>query len=495
MAMNGVVRRLALPGALAVGLGVAATAAEIVRDPLPDLRAQAVLPPGVQPAGAEQLSTAFRAASRGALPAVVYVEVESVSRGGGVPEQFRGTPMEGFFGPRSAPAPQKGSGSGFIISEDGYILTNNHVVDGASRVTVRLADRRELSARVVGRDPNTDVAVIKVEAQDLPVARLGDSDLLQTGDWVLALGYPLSLGQTTTAGIVSAKGRSIGIMQQNEGATAPLEHFIQTDAAINPGNSGGPLVDLQGRVIGINSAIASPTGFYSGYGFAVPINLARRVADDLIRYGVVHRPVLGVQIRSASPADAEVFRLPAPSGAVVVSEPTGPAQAAGIEMGDVIVAVEGQAVTNDADLMELLARKQPGERATVELVRYGARKRVEVKLGKMDIKPLESGAPAAPARDPVARLGFNAVDVDPAFAARHRLPFQEGVVVTEVDRGGPAAGVLMGGVRVERLNGREVRSVADVRAEAARLKPGQVVSVVARAQDGRRMILNYKLRG
>jgi serine protease Do len=493
--MNEVVRKLAVPGALALGLGAVATGVEILRDPLPDLSAQAVLQPGRPPAGPESLSTAFRAASRVALPAVVHVEVESAPRAAHPAGQFRGTPFEGFFGPQAAPAPQKGSGSGFIISPDGYILTNNHVVDGAARVTVRLADRRELSARLVGRDPNTDVAVIKVEAKDLPVSRLGDSDALQTGDWVLALGYPLSLGQTTTAGIVSAKGRSIGIMQQNEGATAPLEHFIQTDAAINPGNSGGPLVDLQGRVVGINSAIASPTGFYSGYGFAVPINLVRRVADDLIRYGVVHRPLLGVQIRGATPADAEVFRLSAPSGAVVATEPTGPAKAAGIEMGDVIVAVDGQAVGDDGDLMELLARKQPGERATLDLVRYGARKRVEVKLGKMELKPLENDAPARPVRDPVARLGFNAVDVDPALAARHRLPFREGVMVMEVDRSGPAAGALAGGLRIERLNGREVRSVADIRAEAARLRPGQVVSVVARTPDDRQTIINYRLRG
>ena len=494
--MNKALRRLAVPGALVLGMGVAATAIEAIRDPLADLQAQAPQAPSVRFAGPESLSTAFRAASRVALPSVVHIKAEAAQRTAAqVPEHLRGTPFEGMFGaPRSA-QPSQQQGSGFILTSDGYVLTNNHVVDGASRVTVTLADKRELSARVVGRDPNTDVAVLKVEGSGLPAATLGDSDVLDTGDWVLALGYPLSLGQTTTAGIVSAKGRSIGIMSQNEGATAPLEHFIQTDAAINPGNSGGPLVDLQGRVVGVNSAIASPTGYYSGYGFAVPIKLAKRVADDLIRYGVVHRPMLGVSIRAATPADAEVFRLPSPSGAVVFSEPSGPALEAGIRMGDVIVAVDGQPVGDDGDLRELLARKQPGERATIDLVRYGKRERVAVKLGKLDVKRAESAAPAQAERDPVARLGFNAVEVTPALAAQYRLPFTQGVMVVEVNRAGPAAGQLAPPMRIERLNGREVRSVDDVRAEAARLRPGQVVSIVARMPEGQQSIVNYRLPG
>src|SRR5690606_17251135 len=169
-------------------------------------------------------------------------------------------------------------GSGFIFREDGYILTNNHVVANAERVSVVLQDRREFVAEIVGRDPNTDVAVLKIDAKGLPVVPLGRSDHVAVGDWVVALGYPLRLGATATAGIVSATGRQIGIIDRSDGASAPLEHFIQTDAAINPGNSGGPLVDLEGRAIGMNTAIASPTGYYSGYGFAVPIDLVRRVA-------------------------------------------------------------------------------------------------------------------------------------------------------------------------------------------------------------------------
>ncbi|MBW3573110.1 MAG: trypsin-like peptidase domain-containing protein, partial [Gemmatimonadetes bacterium] len=285
--MNGTLRKLALPGVLVAGTAAGMTLADVARDPLPDLRAQSAAPAAAV-ASANNLSGAFRAASSAAMPGVVHVRVTQAARSvsAQVPPHLRGTPWEDMFRGQGGGAPRAGSGSGFIMTPDGYILTNNHVVEGADRVNVILADKREFEARVVGRDPNTDIAVVKVDARNLPTVRLGDADALEVGDWVLALGYPLDLGQTTTAGIVSAKGRSIGIMGRS-GAEAPLEHFIQTDAAINPGNSGGPLVDLQGRVIGINSAIASPTGFYSGYGFAVPINLARRVAEDLMRDGRV----------------------------------------------------------------------------------------------------------------------------------------------------------------------------------------------------------------
>ncbi|HYH80577.1 MAG TPA: trypsin-like peptidase domain-containing protein, partial [Longimicrobium sp.] len=310
--MNTKIRKLIVPGVLAAGLGAGATLADVMQDPIPDARAQLTASrpaAAVSPGSAASLSTAFRAASQSALTAVVQVRVESAARtvSQQVPPEFRGTPFEEMFGGgRMRVPPQQGSGSGFIISADGYVVTNNHVVDQASRVKVVLSDKREYDARVVGRDPDTDVAVLKIDGRGLPVARMGDSDQLETGDWVLALGYPLQLGQTTTAGIVSAKGRSIGIMERGNPNGNPLEHYIQTDAAINPGNSGGPLVDLEGRVVGVNSAIASPTGYYSGYGFAVPINLARRVADDLVKFGVVHRPMMGVQIRDVTTADAEV---------------------------------------------------------------------------------------------------------------------------------------------------------------------------------------------
>ncbi len=490
--MNRTVRRLAVPGVLVLGLGTAATAVEVVRQSIGPAEAQDRPPVAAAAAGPESLASAFRTASRAAFPSVVHVRVEQAARAVG---DGYANPLEEMMGRgQMRRAPQRGSGSGFIISNDGYILTNNHVVEGATRVTVTLTDKREYTARVVGRDPNTDVAVLKIDAANLPAARIGESDALQTGDWVLALGYPLSLGETTTAGIVSAKGKSIGIMGQNEGANAPLEHFIQTDAVINPGNSGGPLIDLQGRVIGINSAIASPTGYYNGYGFAVPISLAKRVADDLIRFGSVHRPMIGVQIRDVTPADVEVFRLADAHGTVVSSEPSGPAAEAGIVMGDVITGIDGSRVMDTGELMERIARAQPGDRVTLDLVRYGDRKRVTVKLGTFASQPVAAAAAHRPAEGTVARLGFQAQQLDADVARQVRLPFTEGVIVTAVDPMGPAATSIPRGLKIERINGQQVRTLGDLRAATARLRPGQVVSIIGRGADGKQMIANYRVQ-
>ncbi|HEX8391064.1 MAG TPA: trypsin-like peptidase domain-containing protein [Longimicrobium sp.] len=499
--MNGTVRKLAMPAVLVAGTAAAMTTADIVRDPLPSLDAQAsraaVAPPAAV-ATAEGLSGVFRAASRTALPAVVHVRVSSAGRSVSmnIPPEMRGTPFEDMFrGQRMGP--QASSGSGFILSADGYILTNNHVVANADRVTVILGDKREFDARVVGRDPNTDVAVVKIDARNLPVARMGDAERLEVGDWVLALGYPLDLGQTTTAGIVSAKGRSLGIMGRN-GAEAPLEHFIQTDAAINPGNSGGPLVDLQGNVIGINSAIASPTGYYSGYGFAVPINLARRVADDLIKDGRVHRPMIGVEIRDASPADAEVFGLPSPDGAVVSTEPRGAAREAGLRMGDVIVGVDGVAIRDAGGLMEAVMRRRPGDRVTLDVIRYGDRRRAEVRLQEYQAERTAAAEAddddARDVSDAGSKLGFRAVPVTPDIAQELRLPRAEGVVVAEVDPSGAAAGVLSRGMVIRRVNGREIADAAALRTAASAVRPGQVVSMQVRFPDGRESIVNFRAR-
>ena len=501
--MNTNLRKLVLPGVLAAGLGAGATLADVMKDPIPDAGAQVPrtgAAPVVQPdPSAAGLSTAFRAASHAALGAVVQVRVETAARtvSQQIPPEFRGTPFEDMFGGgRTRMPPQQGSGSGFILSADGYVLTNNHVVDDASRVKVVLSDKREYDARVVGRDPNTDVAVIKIEARGLPVARLGDSDQLETGDWVLALGYPLQLGQTTTAGIVSAKGRSIGIMDRTNGADNPLEHYIQTDAAINPGNSGGPLVDLQGRVVGVNSAIASPTGYYSGYGFAVPINLARRVADDLVKYGVVHRPKMGVEIRDVTTADAEVFRLPSPDGAVVASDPQEAARAAGLQMGDVIVGIDGRPVQTRGDVMETVMRKAPGETVKVDYIRYGDRRQATLRLGEMAREAArrdDDGADAASA-DATDRVGFRAQQMTPQIAAQLKARSADGVVVSAVDPQGPAAGQLFPGLVIDRFNGRQVATEADLRAAVSAVRPGQVVSITARRPDGTQTIVNFRAR-
>ncbi len=501
--MNRIVRTLAIPTALVVGIGVTATAMQSVQEPVALLDAQALVEPDLA-GGAESLATSFRTASRTALAGVVHVQVESLPRqvsqqGGGNP--FEGTPFEDFFGddfsrgtPRQ-PAPRNGSGSGFIISPDGYLITNNHVVENATRVTVTMTDRRQFEATVVGRDPNTDVAVLKIDGNDLPTVEIGDSDALQVGDWVLALGYPLSLGETVTAGIVSAKGKNIGIMQQNEEAAAPLEHFIQTDAAINPGNSGGPLVNLRGEVIGINSAIASPTGTYSGYGFAVPIRLAKRVADDLIAYGVVHRPRLAVQITNVSPADIEVFGLPSPDGAVVTTIQDGPAKEAGIRAGDVIVGVDGQRIRDTGDLMERVALRNPGERITLEVIRYGKRETVPVTLGAFEnTVPEPPRAATEPERDAAAQLGFSAAELTPNLARQMQLrDTGGGVVITGVERGGPAPQQLIR-LRIESINGRSIGSVDDIREAARGLQTGATVSIRGVNPAGEETVINYRLR-
>jgi serine protease Do len=433
------------------------------------------------------LSSAFRAAAQRAMPAVVYVQVERWGQA---------NPTRGY---RNSPNPplRQGSGSGFIFRSDGYILTNNHVIDGAERVTVVLQDRREFEAEVVGRDPDTDVAVIRIRAQDLPVVPIGSSDAIQVGDWVVALGYPLSLGSTATAGIVSAKGRSLDILRHNSEAQAPLEQFIQTDAAINPGNSGGPLIDLKGEAVGISSAIASPTGFFSGYGFAVPIGIARRVAEDLIRYGEPHRPRLGVQVQDVDAVDVEVYRLPAIAGAEITQVTPGlPAERAGMKLGDVVVGIEGTAIASGGDLTERLAQFQPGQRVRLDVVRYGERMDINVELGAFEPSARTANVARPQVRTGAARLGFAAAQVTPELARVHSLPEGAGVMVSNVDAAsGAVAAGLRPGMVIDNVNGRAIRNLDDLEAAVRDLRPGAAVSVIARQSDDIPTIINFRVRG
>lgn len=452
----------------------------------------------------ENLSGVFRAAARQSLPGVVYVAVEQ-----------RATAQNARFRGQQPDRNRNGSGSGFVLRPDGYILTNNHVIDGAERITVVLQDRREFAAEVVGRDPNTDIAVIRIDATGLPALALGDSDGIDVGDWVVALGYPLSLGSTATAGIVSAKGRTLNILRQNDEVTFPLESFIQTDAAINPGNSGGPLVDLQGRVVGMNSAIASPTGFFNGYGFAVPINLVQRVADDLIRYGEPHRPRLGVGVADIEPVDAEVYKLPAVAGAEITQITPGfPAERAGVAIGDVVVAIEGKAVGSSGDLMEQLALFEPGRRIRLDVIRYGARRTIDVELAEFEPAARAASNPRPEPRTGMERLGFAVSELtaeltaapafaDPTVAAflQHHLSAGSRILVTQVDpSGGAARALLRPGAIIERVNGQSVRDVRDLERLVSGLKPGAAVSMVTRVPDpsaagGVQTIVNFRVRG
>jgi len=285
-------------------------------------------------------------------------------------------------------------GSGFLASSDGYILTNNHLVAGADRVTVRLYDKREFTAEVVGTDPNTDVAVIRIDARNLPTVRFGNSDSTRVGEWALAIGNPLgeAFTFTVTAGIISAKGRVLAGLAQTPNA---IQDFIQTDAATNPGNSGGPLVNTRGQVIGINSAIASGTGFYIGYGFAIPINLVRAVMGQLVRTGRVERAVMGLSVRDATEQDAGVVGLQQITGVVVngYTSDDSPAKQAGIRPGDVIVSLRGEPVGSTAQLQERVGFKKSGDAVEVTLVRPGGEKRtVLVQLARA---PSDAGSGAA----------------------------------------------------------------------------------------------------
>ena len=312
------------------------------------------------------LNNAFVEVAEKVTPSIVQIRV--VSRvNNDFSDRFR------FFFPfrEDIPRERQSGGSGVIISADGYILTNNHVVDNASQVEVALLDRRKFSATVVGTDPLTDLAVIKIDAEDLPASYLGDSDNLRVGQWVMAIGNPLALTSTVTAGIVSAKGRSLELISDRAG----VEYFIQTDAAINPGNSGGALVDLTGSVIGINTAIATDgiTSSYIGYGFAIPINIAKTVAEDLIAYGKVSRGYIGVTISEVDAATAKAVGLDKPRGVIIQSIlEDGAAANEDIKEGDIILAIDDKEVNQPNELQSYVARNRAGNSVTLKIFREGS---------------------------------------------------------------------------------------------------------------------------
>jgi serine protease Do len=352
---------------------------------------------------------------------------------------------------------QQGIGSGVIATADGYVLTNNHVVEHASDVKVALQDGREFSAKVVGKDPKTDLAVLKLDAKSLPAIEMTDSDQAEVGDTVLAIGNPFGIGQTVTTGIVSATGRSaIGL---------DYEDFIQTDAAINPGNSGGALVDAEGRLIGINTAILSRSGGNQGIGFAIPTNLVRDVMDSLIADGKVTRGQLGVMIQDVTPAIARKFNTEGQTGALVGDvTPDGPAEKAGVTSGDVIVEFAGKAVKNSRNLKLQVARVKPGENVTVKVLRDGKEKSLTVKIGEQpDARRLAQADREENAKDEGTLNGVAVDELDRRARTEYDIPSSvRGAVVTEVSPNSAAAdaGLQAGDVILE-INREPVKSVED----------------------------------
>jgi len=379
---------------------------------------------------------------------------------GGLPNLDPSHPFYEFFrqfqdprAERGREAPVFGAGSGFIVSPDGVILTNAHVVQGADEVTVKLQDRREFRAKVLGSDPRTDVAVLKIDAKGLPVAPIGKSQSLLVGEWVLAIGSPFGLESTVTAGVVSATGRSI----QGD-ANVP---FIQTDVAVNPGNSGGPLFNTRGEVVGINSQIYSLTGGYQGLSFSIPIDLAVRIKDQIVATGKVQHAKLGVSVQEVGQSFADSFKLESPEGALISSVERGSAaEKAGLKSGDVIRRANGQAIIGSGDLPGMLALSKPGERVALDVWRDGKLVRIDATLADASEKPKRGEREEVASLDNSAKLGLSLRTLEPV--ERRQSGIAAGLVIEDASGAAAIAGIEPGDVLIS-VNGRPVNSVEQVR--------------------------------
>ena len=452
------------------------------------------------PGGEDQLQvlketgSAFASISKKAVPAVVFIQVEkdidAVQPGqqfffNDPSELFGDEFFERFFGQRMRPrgnnAPrrfrQMGQGSGFLITKDGYILTNNHVVGDADRITVRLQDGRSFKATRVGSDEKSEVAVIRIDGDDFPYIELGDSDALEIGEWVLAIGNPFGLSETVTAGIVSAKGRSnIGI--------ADYENFIQTDAAINPGNSGGPLINIQGKVVGINTAIFSRSGGYMGIGFAIPINMARSIKDQLVKSGKVVRGYLGVMIQDVDRDLADAMGLKDSKGILVsqVVEKSA-ADKAGLKDGDVILQLNGRDVGDTAAFRSKIASTAPGTEITLQVLRDGKKRELTAETTELEGGGISEESVATA----VGKAGLSVTDLTPEIAEQIGVSERDGVVVSGVEMGSPAwqAG-LRQGMLVDSVNRKAVKNVTEFNeAVAAATRGGKQPVLLLKVRDGR----------
>jgi serine protease Do len=450
---------------------------------------------------ANALSDAFAQAADDIRPSVVTIrsvrharhvkQSDGATGSGNLPTLPNGIPFENdllrrFFSGRTPEVvipPQQGLGSGVIVSSDGYILTNNHVVGQADEVEVTMPDGQTHSATVVGSDPLSDLAVIQVKSSKLPAAKLGDSSELRVGEWVVAAGNPFGLADTITAGIVSAKGRS-------NMRIAEYEDFIQTDAAINPGNSGGPLVNLNGEVVGINTAIASRTGFGNGVGFAIPINMAKSVMESLIKHGQVVRGWLGVSIQPLNEDLAKSFGYESSEGALVGDVlPDGPAKRAGLKRGDIITAFAGRKVKDAMQFRALVADTEPDAKVKLDVFRDGGNRTLSVKLGKRD-----AGKAATRDREDrgdVNELGMNVANVTADVAQRLGLPEDvRGALVTGVEEGGAAdkAGLRTGDVILD-VQGEQVANWRELRERIAQHKLEDGIRLLVQTGESKHYVM------
>lgn len=426
-------------------------------------------------------------------PSVVNISTTSVVKGGGslFESPFGGgeqDPFEEFFKKFFGDVPQRefrqrGLGSGFILSEDGYIVTNNHVVEKANDIEVVLEDGERYKARVIGKDPKTDVALLKIGPKHrLPAAVLGDSDKLEIGDWVIAVGNPFGLGHTVTAGIVSAKGRSLGL--------GTYDDFIQTDAAINPGNSGGPLFNLQGQVVGVNTAIVAGG---QGIGFAIPINLAKSVITQLKSTGRVVRGWLGVLVQQITPGIAEGLGLPEPRGALVSDvTPGSPADKAGIKRQDIITEFNGQKINDMQELPRLVAATPPGTEVTLKFLRNGKEQTARLKLGELPEEIAKSGTGGQQVEQD---LGLVVQEINPQMQRRLGIQDSQGVIITSVESGSIAeeAGLRPGDIILE-INKKQVKNLDDYRKGIDSIKSGQTVLLLVK-RDKNTLYVALKVEG
>lgn len=411
------------------------------------------------PVSLGEFSNGFSAVLKPALPAVVNIHSSKVvkPRQDGFMPFFNDPFFRQFFGNQQMrPEREQSLGSGVIVTSDGTILTNNHVIDGASDIEVQLSDKREFKAKLIGSDPRTDVAVLKIDASGLPTLSIGDSSRLQVGDIIFAIGDPFGVGETATMGIVSATGRS-GLGIEN------YEDFIQTDAAINPGNSGGAMIDLHGNLIGVNTAIATGGGEGNvGIGFAIPINMARSVMDQIVSHGKVVRGYLGLYPQDVTPQIAKQFGLNGPGGALVSEvSPDSPAAKAGIKRGDVILKLNGEPVNSANDLRLRISQTAPGTSVKLQISRDGKAQDVAVVLGELP----EKEANATPGESGGGGLqGIKVQELTPELAQQLNLPAgTHGVVVSDVDPASPAAGDLQRGDVIQEVNHQPVASVEQYR--------------------------------